>query len=386
MTRPTWKIVSDSKELDSESDDVSVESDVTIDDMLEIEMEELAPPEAADDDGGDFDLVLDDDLEGGSGTEIGDAGEDLDEDDFDLSDLDDMLEIEDSPQVDVADEEEFDLDLDLGDVTTADNTGEANLEFEVEEEEVTDNNVAEVAAIAATAAASGSDGFDMGTMAETDDEAGEAEDDMPVRAGQDRDTTPSKAKKKRGGGLMKTLLVLFLLIGGGYGAYVGAQYFGIDIPYLDKVKDLNIPYVSDMLGAKLQDSGNLKIAIIEKDVDGHFVSDTKEGMLYVVSGKVKNDYDHPRSFIQITGKLYSKGRKLQLEKTVYAGNVLSDAELVGLDKAGIDKKMANRKGQDRSNLNLKKGAVLPFMIVFSNLPKDPDEYTVEVAGSVKAKK
>ena len=377
-----------SKELDSEIGDGSDEGDVTLDDMLDLEMEELAPSEAtAEEDGGDFDLVLDDELEGASETEISETGDDQDEDDFDLSDLDDMLEIEDSPQVDAAaEEEEFDLDLDLVDVTSAGDTGEANLEFDVEEDEVTDNHVAEVAAVAATAVASGSDGFDLGAISESEDEAGEAEDDMPTMAEQVRDTTPTKVKKKRVGGLMKTLLVLLLLIGGGYGAIIGAQYFGIDIPYLDKVKDLNIPYVSDMLGSKQPDAGNLKITIIEKDVDGHFVSDTKEGMLYVVSGKVKNDYDHPRSFIQITGKLYSKGRKLQLEKTVYAGNTLSDAELVGLDQAGIDKKFGNRMGQNRSNLNLKKGATLPFMIVFSNLPKDPDEYTVEVAGSIKTKK
>ena len=376
------------KGFDSGTGEDSGDGDVTLDDMLEIEMEELASSEAAvEDDSEDFDLVLDDDLDSANEIEIRETGEDQDIEDFDLSDLDDMLEIEDSPQTDAAAaaEEEFDLDLDLGDATTADYTGEANLEFEVEEEEVTENNVAEVAAVAATAAASGSDGFDLGTIDEMDYEAGEAENDTPTRTEQDRDTTPTKAKKKVGG-LMKTLLVLVLLIGGGYGAIVGAQYLGIDIPYLDKVKDLNIPYISDMLGPKQQDAGNLKITIIEKDVDGNFVSDSKEGMLYVVSGKVKNDYDHPRSFIQITGKLYSKGRKLQLEKTVYAGNMLSNADLVGLDKAGIDKKLGNRMGQSRSNLNLKKGAVLPFMIVFSNLPKDPDEYTVEVAGSAKAKK
>jgi hypothetical protein len=100
---------------------------------------------------------------------------------------------------------------------------------------------------------------------------------------------------------------------------------------------------------------------------------------------VKNDYDDPRSSIRVTGKIYSKGRKLELEKTVYAGNVLSDDVLSAIDQAGIDQKLQNRFGQERKNVDVKKGATVPFMIVFSNLPKDPDEYTVEVADSQKAK-
>ncbi len=382
--------VTEGQALEPETVDGGSEGDVGLDGMLDLEMEELVPSDETTEGGGDTDLVLDDDFKSAVETEIGATGEDLDEDDFDLSDLDDMLEIEDSPETHAAEDEddEFDLDLDLEDVTAEDDTGEADLEFDVEEEEPADNRVAAVAAVAgaATSAAADSDGFDMGSLSNMDDDVGEAEDAVPAAAAKSSEARPAKTKKKRAGGLMKTLLVLVLLIGGGYGAIVGAQYFGIEIPYLDKVKDLNIPYLSDLLDSKQPDAGNLKITIIEKDVDGHFVSSAGLGLLYVVSGKVKNDYDQSRSFIQITGKLYSKGRKLELEKTVFAGNVLSDADLAGLDQAGIDKKLGNRTGRNRSNLNLKKGATLPFMIVFSNLPKDPDEYTVEVAGSIKAKK
>ena len=184
---------------------------------------------------------------------------------------------------------------------------------------------------------------------------------------------------------MRALFVLVLLVAVGAGAIFAAQFLGIDIPYLDKLKGVKIPYVSDLLGPKVEDAGNLKIAINEKDVNGRFVTNEKLGALYVVSGKVKNDYDDPRSSIRVTGKIYSKGRKLELEKTVYAGNVLPDSDLGVIDQAVIDQKLQNRFGQERKNLGVKKGATVPFMIVFSNLPKDPDEYTVEVADSQKAK-
>jgi len=101
----------------------------------------------------------------------------------------------------------------------------------------------------------------------------------------------------------------------------------------------------------------------------------------VINGTIKNEYDHPRSFIKITGKLYSKGKKLAKEATVYCGNVLSESDLAKMNIAAINKRLQNRFGDNRTNLKLKTGKVLPFMIVFDKLPGNLDEYTVEVAGS-----
>ena len=47
----------------------------------------------------------------------------------------------------------------------------------------------------------------------------------------------------------------------------------------------------------------------------------------------------------------------------------------------INKRMKNKFGAKRSNLKIKSGKVVPFMIVFDKLPKNLDEYTVEVASS-----
>jgi predicted Zn finger-like uncharacterized protein len=381
--------IPENNEIEMAAVESNGEDQVALDDMFDLEMEELDPIEDTVEAEDEFSLDLDDQPVSETETESKETIEDQEEDEFDLSDLDDMLEIDDSPKEDVSadEEEEFELDLDFGDTTVEDETGEAGLDFEVEEEEPAENNMAEVAAVAgaAVSADSDSDEFDMGATTSIDDEVIVGEEVALVTEEPDDAIQPVKAKKKRVGGLMKTLLVLVLLIGGGFGAIIGAQYLGIDIPYLDKVKDLNIPFVSDLLGPKQQDGGNLNITIIEKDVDGKFVTNKQLGTLYVVSGVIKNDYNHPRSFIQITGKLYTKGRELKLKKTVYAGNVLADTELSQLNQAAINKKLSNRMGKNRSNLNLKKGAKLPFMIVFNNLPQDPDEYTVEVAGSVKAK-
>ncbi|MGB8336890.1 MAG: DUF3426 domain-containing protein [Desulfobacterales bacterium] len=371
---------------------------VDIDDMLELAHEEPEAEGVSAESTEEFDLEFDSDESNAADTSIDvpktAAIDDNEDTEFDLSNLDDMLELAEQPSGDASQAEDDDLDLqfdleempdsdaETGAVTAAGMAGD--LEFEVEEEA---DHVAASAAAAVTAAGedAAADTFGMGDLTE-DEKALDADSDETFTETEEMETAVlAETAKKQSGGLMRALFVLVLLVAVGAGALFAAQFLGIDIPYLDKLKGVKIPYVSDLLGPKVEDAGNLKIAINEKDVNGRFVTNEKLGALYVVSGKVKNDYDDPRSSIRITGKIYSKGRKLELEKTVYAGNVLSDSDLSVEDQAGIDQKLQNRFGQERKNLDIKKGATLPFMIVFSNLPKNPDEYTVEVADSQKAK-
>ena len=61
--------------------------------------------------------------------------------------------------------------------------------------------------------------------------------------------------------------------------------------------------------------------------------------------------------------------------------MLSDSELTGMKIAAINKRLHNRFGTKKSNLKVKTGKTIPFMIVFDKLPQNLDEYTVEVDGS-----
>ena len=47
----------------------------------------------------------------------------------------------------------------------------------------------------------------------------------------------------------------------------------------------------------------------------------------------------------------------------------------------INKRLNNRFGDKKSNMNVAPGKTLPFMVVFSNLPDNLEEFTVEVVGS-----
>jgi hypothetical protein len=130
------------------------------------------------------------------------------------------------------------------------------------------------------------------------------------------------------------------------------------------------------------EAGNLKI--ITFDIADKFIDNSKIGKLFIILGKVKNEYSGARSFIKITGKLYAKERVLSKTATVCCGNVLSDQDLSNMDMNSINKRLSNLLGDNKSNVNVKPGKLLPFMIVFSNIPDNIEEYTVEVAGSSPA--
>ncbi|MGD9227391.1 MAG: DUF3426 domain-containing protein [Desulfobacterales bacterium] len=193
---------------------------------------------------------------------------------------------------------------------------------------------------------------------------------------------PVKKRRSRKPVLVAFILLLLCLIG-----YIVTQNLGMKIPYVSDVKipylsDVKIPYLSGLLKSEAKDIvGNLKITPMGKTITGKFIENTSAGDIFVIVGQVRNEYDHPRSFIKITGKLYRKGKALVKTATVYGGNILSDSDLERLDLPAINKRLQNRFGDNRSNMRVKSGRTIPFLIVFSKLPANLDEYTVEVAGS-----
>ena len=370
---------SDDFELDLDMVETDASGDMPMEETEELDLtgleDELEPEassgsaagEAAD----DMDLELDFDADGEEPAVADDLDED-DEGDFDLTDLDDMLEMDEEEGQEpaaAAGGDDFDLELEIDD-------NGIPQDFEVDDDE-------ESAAVDAAAMAEApEDSFDMGSVAgldETGDGDSYFDDD-------EMEYADEKPAKKSGPALsrpFKILLVLVLLVGGGYGAVTLLKFFGIEVPFVDTVKEMDIPYVSDLLGPK--DPGYLNIAILEKQLKGNFVNSNKLGNLYVVRGKVKNNYKHARSYINLTGKLYTKGGQLKQTKTVYAGSTLSDERLAGINQAQLIRRENNRNGSKRSNVNVPRGKVLPFMIVFTNLPPNLDEYSVEVASSEKAR-
>jgi hypothetical protein len=170
------------------------------------------------------------------------------------------------------------------------------------------------------------------------------------------------------------ILLLILLLGGGAFTAYKVLDLQIEIPFLESLK-----------GAPKSDKadpGNARIAFLEQFITGDFVDNRKAGRLFVIKGKIRNDYPELRNFIRVKGVVYTKDGKIVQNRVVYCGNALSDNALQRLDMPIINKKLGNRYGDKKSNFKIPSGKVLPFMLVFSDLPRQLSEFSVEVVGSI----
>jgi predicted Zn finger-like uncharacterized protein len=305
------------------------------DEALEIE----STPESV-----ELDLDLDSALEESDALDFSDAAEDDLE--FNLLDSDEAALQEDSSDLEASD---FQTDAVTTDATTSG---------------VTTDGISDTAS-----------DFDTGEFTDSQDLSGQTEmlDSMPM------------AKKQRSVRKPLTVFALFLILISG--VLIIPQNLGLKIPFLSDIKvpyisDIKIPYLSDKFNPQSKDTaGNLFITPMSASISYQLVDNSKTGQLFVIKGQVKNDYDHARSFIRVTGKVYRKGNVLAKTATVYGGNLLSENELASLDMIAINKKLQNRFGIRKSNVKVKTGRAVPFMIVFDKVPGNLDEYSVEVAGS-----
>ena len=412
-------------ELDFEVDEgavetAAVESAKTPDQLEMTDLEKMLESDETPTSGGteelDLDLDLDLDLETEGAVEASSSPEEQTQsDDAEFLDIEKMLEeSEDTASAEPSAEEpleldleevmdeaartkepELELNLDLGDemVETESGldiseSGEDDLEFNLlgSDEETLQFGATQAGStqidevLTATSELDASDDdFGSDNFAATHDVHGDTDIMDQPGAGI---SAPVKKGRSRKPVLVAFLLLLLCLVG-----YIVTQNLGIKIPYVSDINipylsDVKIPYLSGLLKSQEQDiAGNLKITPVGTTITHKFIENTSAGDIFVIVGQVRNEYDHPRSFIKITGKLYRRGKALVKTTTVYGGNMLSDSDLSRLDMSAINKRLQNRFGDNRSNMKVRTGKTLPFLIVFGKLPANLDEYTVEVSGS-----
>ena len=318
-------------------------------------------------------------------------------DDDEFLDIEKMLEESDEAVPGIGPDEDItDLDLDLeGElqeqgvadlVETADDDLEFNLldsDVAALQESAADLDSADFGSESSTTGvmASTTDGFGTEEFTDSRDIYGATEliDDEMAAEMPKPPTRPSRSRKP-----VLAVVVVLILLGG---LLIIPQNLGLKIPFLSDLKipfisDIKIPFLAERFAAKPQDTaGNLLMAPVGDSITSQFIDNVQAGTLFVIKGGIKNEYDHPRSFIKVTAKLFQKGNVLAKSNTVYGGNILSQNELANLNLAVINKRLQNRFGNKKANIKVASGNVVPFMIVFDKLPDNLDEYTVEVAGS-----
>ncbi|WP_020588352.1 DUF3426 domain-containing protein [Desulfobacter curvatus] len=183
------------------------------------------------------------------------------------------------------------------------------------------------------------------------------------------------AKKKKGGSpAVKILLVLVLLILVGYAAIIR---LGVTIPV---VSDIQIPFITQWIKPKQAPQPPLKPVLDEPSIDGRFVSNKSAGDLFIITGKVKNPSNAAVSYIRVKGTLMKKNNTKAGTLIAYCGNTIPEETLKSGNISDITKQMGVKQGNQNTNVNIKPGAEVWFMLIFSNLPEDLSNFTVAVEG------
>lgn len=137
--------------------------------------------------------------------------------------------------------------------------------------------------------------------------------------------------------------------------------------------------LAQMAGIEMKEEGSITV----KSADGSFLTNAEAGEIFVIRGEVINNYSKPRASIQVKGILYGTTGAVQ-QKTAYCGNVLTNEQLATLPEAKITAVMNNQFGDSLSNMGVKPGATIPYVIVFANVPQGIKDFAVEAAGSTVA--
>ena len=367
------------------SDDFGAEEDLSAiddgggeDDLDLSDLESLLQADEAEGDGADADA---DDPQRAEAKETLDA----DGDDIELIDLSDVGgTFDDEGEGSPADADDLELQLDFESASDEDQKAAAD-DFELEFETGEDKQDAGLGAAATAAVAVGGAAavatpvgaqaaVEKGAAATRTAERKKVHKPEPYRAA-------AGTRKKGSGAPALILLLLILLI---VGVLALQKFLGVHIPY---VTDLtrSIPFVGEFVqpqGQVSDPAGNLHLSTL--NINSRFIENESAGRLFIITGEVKNGYTVARRHIAVNGKIYSQGKQLVKSENVFSGNILTDLDLKNLSFEEIQGRLNTKGGTGMANLDVKPGASIPFMLVFSDLPENLEEFTIEVTGSAAA--
>ncbi len=361
------------------SDDLDQE---TLDfDLDEIDEEEAGAVSDAADEDFEFDLDFDLEEEKTALTEDETGTGAVEEDEFDLTEVEDFLDMEGDDetreQSREAEEETFELDFET-EADTATEAGESRAfdldletvrdETEVPEDETMEKFSMETAresreetapgvAVAPTAAEPAAEA----AAAPVD----KAPEDVSRRVAPSA-VIPEKQEKSKA---LNIVLILLLVL-----AIAAAGYF-----YLQGTRAPEPPETPAPVGVADPD-GKLQIAISTPEY--MFINNETVGELMVVTGNVTNRYGQARAQIRVKGNIYDgDGALIQSSETVFAGVVLEQDALATLSLSEI---MSGLSRPDTEGTVVNPDASMPFMVAFASLPDAAQELNVEVVASSSA--
>ena len=175
-----------------------------------------------------------------------------------------------------------------------------------------------------------------------------------------REPLPELARKR--GGRRKLwicLLLVLLLAGGGAGAYF--FYF----------HHKETPPSEADIAKKVE-------LLTMRNVRQYNVLNEKVGKVFVIEGRVVNEFPEPKELISLEGAIYDKDKKPLAVKKQLAGTQLSLFQLQVLSEKEMESFLNNKVEILTNNTNVLPGAEVPFMILFYDPPDDVAEFGVKI--------
>ncbi len=173
--------------------------------------------------------------------------------------------------------------------------------------------------------------------------------------------------------LLSFLVIAVILVAG----YSTSIIMGIEVPYLSSLK---IPFIDSTLQKYQSRPEPVNIVLDNQSINGRFASNKAEGKLFIITGRAANKSAFPVSQLRVEGTLITKGDVTARTKQVYCGNMIPEETLKNAEIDAIDRILTKKSGEKGANENIRSNGSIPFMIVFSNLPDNLENFSVKMAG------
>ncbi len=190
-------------------------------------------------------------------------------------------------------------------------------------------------------------------------------DNLPGSTSGSKGTSDSGKKKSK---LIISILVVLLCIGGGAGAWW----------YMNMQKGENTE-----AAAEIPKSVEF---MTMRNVRQYYVKNEKIGDIFVVEGKIINEFPEPKELIEVEAAIYAADKTVLMSKEQLAGTALSLFQLQVLGEEELESFLHNEIEILTKNTNVPSGGEVPFMVLFYNPPPEVAEFGVKILTAKDVKK
>ncbi len=173
------------------------------------------------------------------------------------------------------------------------------------------------------------------------------------------DLLPEIPKRRKSRFLLWLLVVLILLAISGAGGWYYLKY------------DATPPETGEEIAKKVE-------RLTMRNVRQYNLLNEKSGKVFVIEGKVVNEFDTPRDFIELEGAIYDADKNVLAAKKQLAGTQLSLFQLQVLTEKEMESFLHNKMEILANNTNVPPGGEVPFMILFYAPPDNVAEFGVKI--------